>query len=108
MSLTVKLHPAERFLNWFPRHTKLYIRGERGADWPKRNKLDKELFDALVPFLELLRHEARVEAYERVLAGAGSFDRGETIRQMVEELKEDEQRKSGAAKERMNGTPKKS
>jgi hypothetical protein len=104
MSLEVKLHPAERFLNWFPKHTKLYVRGERGADWPKRNKLDKELFDALVPFLEGLRHEARIEAYERVLATP--FDRGETIRQAVEEMRDDEQRKSGAAKERMNASKK--
>jgi len=59
--MKVQLHWAERFINWFPFHSKLYIRGERGADHEKARALTKELFDALVPFLDQLKSEARKE-----------------------------------------------
>jgi len=57
MSIVVKLSLAERFLNWYPKHTKLYIRGERGKDWETRRLLDQELVEALNPFLERLVQE---------------------------------------------------
>lgn len=58
MSINVRLHWAERFINFYPRETKLYLRGARGADHAKAHALEKELFDALVPFLDKLRDEA--------------------------------------------------
>ena len=61
MSLGVQLHWAERFINWYPFHSKLYVRGARGADQKKASALQKELFDNLVPFLDRLKNEARAE-----------------------------------------------
>ncbi len=52
--MQVQMHPAEHFLNWYPRNTKLYIRGERGKDWKQQMALNKELFDQLVPWLDAL------------------------------------------------------
>lgn len=60
--MRVKIHWAQRFIDWFPHHTKLYIRGERNADHAKADALRKELFDALVPFLDRMRTDARAEA----------------------------------------------
>jgi len=65
--VTVKLSPGERFLNWYPKHTKLYLRGERGRDWAERRALDQELFDELNPFLCALLNEARRDECARVL-----------------------------------------
>ena len=59
--MRVQLHWAERFINFYPFNTKLYIRGARGADHAKARALEKELFDALVPFLDKLKFEARAE-----------------------------------------------
>jgi len=59
--VNVKLHWAERFLNWFPFNTKLYIRGERGASQGKASELQRELFHALAPFLDELKKEAELE-----------------------------------------------
>jgi hypothetical protein len=58
----VKKHIVERFLDWFPFYTKLYIRGEKNADWTKTKRLEKELFDALMPFFE----EYKNEIYEEI------------------------------------------
>lgn len=52
MSITVRLSPGEKFLNWFPYNTKLYIRGERGADHAKANALYRELWEAVNPWLK--------------------------------------------------------
>jgi acetyl-CoA acetyltransferase len=62
MSLVVKLSPGERFLNWYAKHTKLYIRGQRGKDWAEQRALDQELWDVLNPWLLGLMAEARAEA----------------------------------------------
>jgi len=62
--MRVKVHWAETFLNWFPVHTKLYIRGERGKDWPQAEALRQELFHVLVPFFDRLRKEAYEEGFE--------------------------------------------
>lgn len=61
--MRVQYHWAERFINWYPFNTKLYLRGEKGADWDKAQKLEKELFDALVPFLDQLKKEAYQEGF---------------------------------------------
>ena len=66
MSVVVKLHWAERFINWYPFNSKLYVRGARGADHKKARALEKELFDALVPFLDGLKKEAEAEARREV------------------------------------------
>lgn len=52
MAIEIVKHPAERFIDWFPHNTKLYIRGERGKDGREVDALYQELFDQLVPFLE--------------------------------------------------------
>lgn len=54
---TVRLSLAERFLNWYAGHTKLYIRGQRGKDWNEQRRLDAELAVALEPFLRQLVDE---------------------------------------------------
>jgi hypothetical protein len=54
---TVRLGLAERFLNWYPRNTKLYIRGQRGKGWDEQRRLDAELALALGPFLRQLVDE---------------------------------------------------
>lgn len=59
--MRVTLHWAERFINFYPFNTKLYVRGARGADHTKARALERELFQALVPFLDRLRKEARAE-----------------------------------------------
>lgn len=58
--MNVKLHWAERFLNWYPANTKLYVRKSKGVDYD-RFKLDRDLFHQLVPFLDKLRNEALAE-----------------------------------------------
>ena len=63
MSIVVKYHWAERFINWFPFNTKLYIRGERGKNRNETDRLYKELFDQLVPFLDKLKKEAYDEGF---------------------------------------------
>jgi len=62
----VKLSLAERFLNWYPSHTKLYIRGQQGKDWETQRVLDLELAKVLNPFLEKIVNE-RVEELVRNL-----------------------------------------
>lgn len=57
----VQLSLAERFLDWYPRHTNLYIRGAAGKDWKTRLELDQELADVLNPFLQQLVSEAVAE-----------------------------------------------
>ena len=64
MSITIKKHPAERFLDWFPHNTKLFIRGERGKNRHELNDLYKELFDQLVPWCEMIMQEVRDGEYE--------------------------------------------
>ena len=59
--MKVTLHWAERFLNWYPFNTKLYIRGARGASQGKAAELQSELFHALAPFLDKLKKEAELE-----------------------------------------------
>lgn len=66
--MRVKLHWAERFMNWFPFHTNLYIRGQRGKGWKEQRALNKELFDQLAPFLDELKEEAYHEGYQNGLA----------------------------------------
>ena len=68
MSLKVKLHWAERFLNWFPYNTRLYIRKKKGQDIEFQRD-GKELFDQLVPFLDNLRKEAYIEGYHDATKG---------------------------------------
>lgn len=51
----VEKHLAEKFIDWYPTNTKLYLRGERGADHKKMGELNRELFKALVAFFD--KHE---------------------------------------------------
>ena len=53
----VRLGLAERFLNWYAHHTKLYIRGQQGKDWNEQRRLDQELADAIGPWLRSLVDE---------------------------------------------------
>jgi len=62
MSLRVKLHWAERFLNWYPHNTRLYLRKKKGQE-PHFSRDGKELFDQLAPFLDKLKEEAYQEGY---------------------------------------------
>jgi len=41
--VVVKLSFGERFLNWYAKNTKLYIRGQQGKDWDEQRALDAEL-----------------------------------------------------------------
>jgi hypothetical protein len=50
----VKLSFGERFLNWYPNHTKIYIRGQRGKDWNEQRALDAELAKSLNDWFESL------------------------------------------------------
>jgi len=63
MSITVKLHWAERFLNWYPHNTRLYLRKKKGQE-PHFQRDGKELFDQLAPFLDKLKKECYQEAYQ--------------------------------------------
>ena len=69
--MKVQLHWAERFINWYPFNTQLYIRGAKGADHEKAFALTKQLFDALAPFLDQLKREARAELARQL---QGSLD----------------------------------
>ena len=57
MSVQVKLHPAELFMNWYPRCTKLFLRGAKGASIEKLKELDEDLHDELVKFFDSLGHQ---------------------------------------------------
>ena len=61
------LHFAERFLDWYPIHTNLYIRGYRGKDSETKRELDSELYRVLAPFFGRLKCEARLEAFEAAM-----------------------------------------
>lgn len=60
--MQVRTSWAERFMNYFPYHTKLYSR--RGKNGYKETVMRKELFDDLVPFFrpveELERENERL------------------------------------------------
>jgi hypothetical protein len=58
---TVKLHPAEHLMNWLPRHTKLYIRGAKGASIEKLQELDKELHTSFIAFFDDLVKRGDIE-----------------------------------------------
>jgi hypothetical protein len=66
MSLNVKLSWSERFINWFPYNTRLYIRKKKGVE-PNFSTDGKELFDQLAPFFDKLKEEARREGYEEAI-----------------------------------------
>ena len=66
MSITIKKHWAEKFMDWYPFNTKLYIRGEIGADWKKSSRLREELFDQLAPFFEEMREKIKKEVVEEL------------------------------------------
>lgn len=51
---TVKLSFGERFLNWYAKHTKLYIRGQKNKDWDESRALDRELAKQLNEWFESL------------------------------------------------------
>lgn len=55
MSLTVELSFGERFLDWYAKNTKLYIRGQKGKDFTESMKLDVELASQLNNFFYNLR-----------------------------------------------------
>lgn len=54
---SVRKHPAERFINWFPHHTKLYLRGEQGKPWEVTHRLYEELFEQLKQFFDVEMHK---------------------------------------------------
>lgn len=75
--MRVTLHWAERFINWFPHNTKLYVRRKNGTDCFQE---DRELFSALAPFLDGLRAEAKAEgAAEERDAIASAFENIERL-----------------------------
>ncbi len=88
--MQVQMHPAEHFLNWYPRNTKLYIRGERGKDWKQQMALQKELFDQLVPWLDDLVRVERdrvADLQERYdLLESNAYELQEDCIQMAREL----------------------
>lgn len=65
MSIQVKKHWAERFLDWYPYNTRLYIRKKRNQN-ANFMRDGKELFDQLVPFFEKFRNEVLEEAAQYV------------------------------------------
>ena len=65
MSITVKLHWAERFINYMVHHTDLYQRKKKNC--PGGIAADKRLFDQLAPFFEKLKEEAYKEGYEAAI-----------------------------------------
>ena len=73
MSLKVKKHWAERFMDWYPYNTKLYIRGERGKDWPEMRKLHKELFDQLVVFLDAMTKYRKILGHKSLVIIISDF-----------------------------------
>lgn len=62
MSIKVKKHIAERFMDWFPHHTNLYLEGTEDVDWKEASKLREELFHQLVSFFEGYKEEVVNEA----------------------------------------------
>lgn len=68
MSLTVKLHWSERFINWYPHNTRLYLRKKKGQE-PHFSRDEKELFDQLTPFLDKLKEEAYIQGYRDATKG---------------------------------------
>jgi len=58
----VKLSYGERFLNWYPTHTKLYIRGQKGKDWNEQRALDSELAREINGWVRKQVEEALAEA----------------------------------------------
>lgn len=107
---SVRLGLAERFLNWYAKHTKLYIRGQRGKDWDEQRRLDAELALALGPFLRQLvdeevglrlaeqhlgvgRIEQALKAWQRrlqVSPGHKTLDGGGLLGMQVKRLRESE------------------
>jgi len=76
--MKVKLSWAEKFINWFPKNTKLYLRGERGKTAQEADALYRELFMALLPFMEKLRLDAVEDC-------AQCQERGGRVRDLKEE-----------------------
>ena len=72
MSLVVKKHPAERFLDWYPYNTRLYMRKKKGVE-PHFSHDGKELFDQLVPFFDSITKplEERIKFLEEELKRRG-------------------------------------
>ena len=48
--MKVKKHIAEKFIDWYPLNTKLYLRGERGKSQAEASAMREELFRQLVSF----------------------------------------------------------
>lgn len=59
--MQVKLHWAERFINFMVHHTDLYQRKTKENKHLEGIARDKYLFDQLVPFFEQLKKEAYLE-----------------------------------------------
>lgn len=57
--MNVKLHWAERFINWFPHHTDLYVRRKKRGE--QRRILGKDVVAALASFFDGLLAEAKAE-----------------------------------------------
>lgn len=61
----IKLHWAERFMNYMVHHTDLYERKTKANKNLDGIARDKRLFDQLVPFFNKLRDEAYLEGYQQ-------------------------------------------
>lgn len=61
---TIKLHWAERFMNYMVHHTDLYERKTKANKNLDGISRDKRLFDQLVPFFDKLKQEAYQEGYK--------------------------------------------
>lgn len=64
MSLQVRISWVEHFLNWYPRHTKLYRRRSKN-DPPYFPKGMQEAFDELKPFFVTMKASIEAETKER-------------------------------------------
>ena len=60
--------------------------------WEYGVDLDEELLTALVPIFQVVQHDAKIEALEAVLASP--YRKGDTLRQMVQEMTDHERRHS--------------
>jgi hypothetical protein len=63
----VKLSFGERFLNWYAKNTKLYIRGQQGKDWDESRALDAELAKQLDEWFESLDEIKELREWRRSL-----------------------------------------
>lgn len=68
MSIKIKKHWAERFIDFYPVHTNLTLKGSYNADWRKHLELNNELFHQLAPFFKDMRAEIKEETLNEAIS----------------------------------------